>query len=169
MKVKIISDSTCDLSPEQIERYNIRLMPLFVHLGDGEYRDGVDIHPDDIYAHVAAGGALASTAAVNLADYVQVFSEYSRKVDFVIHIDISSDFSSCYQNACLAASGYDNVYVVDSRNLSTGHGLVVLEAVRLAAVRKQGGDHLKPEQIPALLDESLPQQAITSAFRKYKK
>ena len=132
MTYQIISDSTCDLSPEQIERYSIRLMPLFVHLGDGEYRDGVDIHPDDIYAHVAAGGALASTAAVNLADYVQVFSEYSRKVDFVIHIDISSDFSSCYQNACLAASGYDNVYVVDSRNLSTGHGLVVLEAVRLA-------------------------------------
>lgn len=92
MTYQIISDSTCDLSPEQIERYSIRLMPLFVHLGDGEYRDGVDIHPDDIYAHVAAGGALASTAAVNLADYVQVFSEYSRKVDFVIHIDISSDF-----------------------------------------------------------------------------
>ena len=68
MTYQIISDSTCDLSPEQIERYNIRLIPLFVHLGDGEYRDGVDIHPDDIYAHVAAGGALASTAAVNLAD-----------------------------------------------------------------------------------------------------
>ena len=75
---------------------------------------------------------LAATAAVNLADYVQVFSEYSRKADFVIHVTISSDFSCCYQNACLAAADYDNVYVVDSRNLSTGHGLVVLEAVRLA-------------------------------------
>lgn len=147
MTYQIISDSPCDLSPEQIERYNIRLMPLFVHLGDGEYRDGVDIHPDDIYAHVAAGGALASTAAVNLADYVQVFSEYSRKVDFVIHIDISSDFSSCYQNACLAASGYDNVYVVDSRNLSTGHGLVVLEAVRLA----ESG--MEPKEIVRRLNE----------------
>ena len=132
MTYQILSDSTCDLSPEQLKKYNIRLMPLYVRLGDGEYRDGVDIHPDDIYAHVAAGGELAATAAVNMADYVQVFSEYSRKVDFVLHIDISADFSCCYQNARLAAAEYDNVYVVDSRNLSTGHGLVVLEAARLA-------------------------------------
>lgn len=141
MTYQIISDSTCDLSPEQIRKYNIRLMPLYVHLGDKDYRDGVDIHPDDIYAHVAAGGDLAATAAVNLADYVQVFSEYARKVDFVLHIDISSDFSCCYQNARLAAADYDNVYVVDSRNLSTGHGLVVLEAARLA----ESG--MPPEQI----------------------
>ena len=141
MTYQIISDSTCDLSPEQIRKYNIKLMPLYVHLGDKDYRDGVDIHPDDIYAHVAAGGDLAATAAVNLADYVQVFSEYARRVDFVLHIDISSDFSCCYQNARLAAADYDNVYVVDSRNLSTGHGLVVLEAVRLA----ESG--MPPEQI----------------------
>ena len=126
MTYQIISDSTCDLSPEQIRKYNIKLMPLYVHLGGKDYRDGIDIHPDDIYAHVAAGGELAATAAVNLADYVQVFSEYARRVDFVLHIDISSDFSCCYQNARLAAADYDNVYVVDSRNLSTGHGLVVL-------------------------------------------
>ena len=141
MTYQIISDSTCDLSPEQIRKYNIKLMPLYVHLGDKDYRDGVDIHPDDIYAHVAAGGDLAATAAVNLADYVQVFSEYARRVDFVLHIDISSDFSCCYQNARLAAADYDNIYVVDSRNLSTGHGLVVLEAVRLA----ESG--MPPEQI----------------------
>ena len=79
MTYQIISDSTCDLSPEQVKKYNIHLMPLYVQLGDKTFRDGVDIHPDDIYAHVAAGGDLAATAAVNLADYVQVFSEYSRK------------------------------------------------------------------------------------------
>ena len=147
MTYQIISDSTCDLSPEQLEQYHIRLMPLYVRLGDGDYRDGVDICPDDIYAHVAAGGDLAATAAVNLADYVQVFSEYSRKVDFVIHIDISSDFSCCYQNARLAAAEYDNVYVVDSRNLSTGHGLVVLEAARLA----ESG--MEPKEIVRRLNE----------------
>ena len=146
MTYQIISDSTCDLSPEQIRKYNIKLMALYVHLGDKDYRDGVDIHPDDIYAHVAAGGDLAATAAVNLADYVQVFSEYARRVDFVLHIDISSDFSCCYQNARLAAADYDNVYVVDSRNLSTGHGLVVLEAVRLA----ESG--MPPEQIVEALN-----------------
>ena len=147
MTYQILADSTCDLSPEQLERYNIRLTPLYVRLGDRDYRDGVDIHPDDIYAHVAAGGALASTAAVNMADYVRVFSEYSRRVDFVIQVCISSDFSSCYQNACLAAADYPNVYVVDSRNLSTGHGLVVLEAVRLA----ESG--MPPEEIVAQLNE----------------
>ena len=147
MTYQILADSTCDLSPEQLERYNIRLTPLYVRLGDRDYRDGVDIHPDDIYAHVAAGGALASTAAVNMADYVRVFSEYSRRVDFVIQVCISADFSSCYQNACLAAADYPNVYVVDSRNLSTGHGLVVLEAVRLA----ESG--MPPEEIVAQLNE----------------
>lgn len=147
MTYQILADSTCDLSPEQLERYNIRLTPLYVRLGDRDYRDGVDIHPDDIYAHVAAGGALASTAAVNMADYVRVFSEYSRRMDFVIQVCISSDFSSCYQNACLAAADYPNVYVVDSRNLSTGHGLVVLEAVRLA----ESG--MPPEEIVAQLNE----------------
>lgn len=147
MTYQILADSTCDLSPEQLERYNIRLTPLYVRLGDRDYRDGVDIHPDDIYAHVAAGGALASTAAVNMADYVRVFSEYSRRMDFVIQVCISADFSSCYQNACLAAADYPNVYVVDSRNLSTGHGLVVLEAVRLA----ESG--MPPEEIVAQLNE----------------
>lgn len=147
MTYQILADSTCDLSPEQLERYNIRLTPLYVRLGDRDYRDGVDIHPDDIYAHVAAGGALASTAAVNMADYVRVFSEYSRRMDFVIQVCISSDFSSCYQNACLAAADYPNVYVIDSRNLSTGHGLVVLEAVRLA----ESG--MPPEEIVAQLNE----------------
>ena len=147
MTYQILADSTCDLSPEQLERYNIRLTPLYVRLGDRDYRDGVDIHPDDIYAHVAAGGALASTAAVNMADYVRVFSEYSRRMDFVIQVCISSDFSSCYQNACLAAADYPNVYVVDSRNLSTGHGLVVLEAVRLA----ESG--MPPEEIVTQLNE----------------
>ena len=147
MTYQILADSTCDLSPEQLERYNIRLTPLYVRLGDRDYRDGVDIHPDDIYAHVAAGGALASTAAVNMADYVRVFSEYSRRMDFVIQVCISSDFSSCYQNACLAAADYPNVYVVDSRNLSTGHGLVVLEAVRLA----ESG--MQPEEIVTQLNE----------------
>lgn len=147
MTYQILADSTCDLSPEQLERYSIRLTPLYVRLGDRDYRDGVDIHPDDIYAHVAAGGALASTAAVNMADYVRVFSEYSRRMDFVIQVCISSDFSSCYQNACLAAADYPNVYVVDSRNLSTGHGLVVLEAVRLA----ESG--MQPEEIVTQLNE----------------
>ena len=147
MKYQITSDSTCDLSPEQLEQYNIRLLPLYVDMDGRTLRDGVDVKPDDIYAHVAAGGGLPKTAAVNMADYVRAFTELSAKNDFVIHVCISLDFSCCYQNAKLAAADFENVYVVDSRNLSTGHGLVVLEAERMA---REG---MEPEAIVAALEE----------------
>lgn len=147
MRYQITSDSTCDLSPEQLEEYNIRLLPLYVDMDGRTLRDGVDVKPDDIYAHVAAGGGLPKTAAVNMADYVRAFTELSAKNDFVIHVCISMDFSCCYQNAKLAAADFDNVYVVDSRNLSTGHGLVVLEAERMA---REG---MEPEAIVAALEE----------------
>lgn len=147
MRYQITSDSTCDLSPEQLEQYNIRLLPLYVSMDGKTLRDGVDVKPDDIYAHVSAGGSLPQTAAVNLADYVRAFTELSKKNDFVIHVCISLDFSCCYQNAKLAAADFDNVYVVDSRNLSTGHGLVVLEAERMA---REG---MEPDDIVAALHD----------------
>ena len=147
MQYQITSDSTCDLSPEQLEQYNIRLLPLYVDMDGRTLHDGVDVKPDDIYAHVAAGGGLPKTAAVNMADYVRAFTELSAKNDFVIHVCISLDFSCCYQNAKLAAADFDNVYVVDSRNLSTGHGLVVLEAERMA---REG---MEPQAIVAALEE----------------
>ena len=146
MRYQITSDSTCDLSPEQLEKYNIRLLSLYVDMDGRTLRDGVDVKPDDIYTHVAAGGGLPKTAAVNMADYVRAFTELSAKNDFVIHVCISMDFSCCYQNAKLAAADFDNVYVVDSRNLSTGHGLVVLEAERMA---REG---MEPEAIVAALE-----------------
>lgn len=147
MRYQITSDSTCDLSPEQLEQYNIRLLPLYVSMDGKTLRDGVDVKPNDIYAHVSAGGSLPQTAAVNLADYVRAFTELSKKNDFVIHVCISLDFSCCYQNAKLAAADFDNVYVVDSRNLSTGHGLVVLEAERMA---REG---MAPDDIVAALHD----------------
>ena len=147
MRYQITSDSTCDLSPEQLERYNIRLLPLYVSMDGKTLRDGVDVKPDDIYAHVSAGGSLPQTAAVNLSDYVRAFTELSKKNDFVIHVCISLDFSCCYQNAKLAAADFDNVYVVDSRNLSTGHVLVVLEAERMA---REG---MEPDDIVAALHD----------------
>ena len=99
------------------------------------------------YTHlVAAGGELATTAAVNLADYVRTFTELSDRYDFVIHVNISSDFSCSHQNAKLAAADLPNVYVVDSRNLSTGHGHIVLEAARMAA------EGMEPEEIVRQLE-----------------
>lgn len=140
MKIKIISDSTCDLSREQIEQYGIHIMPLAVAMGEQNYRDGVDITPEQMYDHVANGGDLPKTAANNIADYAEVFGRYAKEYDAVIHLNISSDFSSCHQNACLAAADFDNVYVVDSRNLSTGHGLLVLRACELAQAGMTGAE-----------------------------
>ncbi len=132
MRFIISSDSTSDLSTEQIKEHRIGIFPLHIELGGEEYIDGQNIVPDDIYAYVDGGGDLAATSAVNPDEYAAQFAKWSLEYDFVIHINISADFSSCYQNACIAAEVFENVYVVDSRNLSTGHGLVVLEAARLA-------------------------------------
>ena len=132
MKVKISADSTCDLSPELIEQYGIGITPLYVIMDGKSYRDGLDIDPQRIYAHVAGGGELCSTAAVSAADYYEYFSKQLEEYDAVVHFHISSDMSACYQNACIAASELGSVYPVDSRNLSTGIGQLVLDAAIMA-------------------------------------
>ena len=132
MNIKISADSTCDLSPELIQRYDIGISPLYI-VRDGESLvDGVDITPDEIYAHVEAGGSMCSTAAVSVYDYVEFFRKELESSDAVVHFHISGDMSACYQNACIAAEEVGNVYPVDARNLSTGIGLLVLEAAELA-------------------------------------
>lgn len=132
MKIKITSDSTCDLSRELLERHDIFVLPLAVTIGDRTCRDGVDAKPDDIYAHVKNGGGLPTTAAINPSEYMEIFERFLGEYDAVIHFNISSGFSSCHQNAKLAAAEFENVYVVDTQNLSTGHGLLVLRAAELA-------------------------------------
>lgn len=132
MRIKVISDSTCDLSPELIQKYDIEIFPLIVVKDGQEYSDGVTITPAEIFAHVAAGGSLCSTAARGAAEYQDVFAKFAKTYDGVIHVNISSEMSSCYQNACIAASEFSNVRVIDSKNLSTAQGLVVLQACKLA-------------------------------------
>ena len=132
MKVKILSDSTCDLSQELLEKHDITLIPLTIVKNGEAFSDGVTITPADIFAHVAAGGDLCTTTALNIGEYQEVFEKYSADYDAVLHINIGSGFSSCYQNACLAAEEFENVRVIDSQNLSTGQGLVVLKACQLA-------------------------------------
>ena len=132
MKIKITSDSTCDLSKELVEKYNIGIIALTVVKNGESFKDGVDIMPADIFAHVAAGGDLCSTAALSVGDYQEHFERFASDYDGVLHVNISSEFSCSYQNACLAAEEFENVRVVDSRNLSTGQGLVVLKACELA-------------------------------------
>ena len=132
MRMKVTADSTCDLSPELLERFDVTLMPLSVIMDGRAYKDGTEIAPKDIFAHVDRGGALCSTSAVNVDDYRAAFEKFSAEYDEVIHITIGSGFSACYQNASIAASHYANVHVVDSQNLSTGQGHLVIEAAQLA-------------------------------------
>jgi len=132
MNIKIISDSTCDLNQALLAKYDITLAPLTVVKGNDQFKDGVTITPADIFAHVAAGGDLCSTAAVSIGEYADLFEQYAADYDGIIHINLGSGFSACYQNACLAAEDFPNVRCIDSQNLSTGQGLLVLEACRLA-------------------------------------
>ena len=133
MSVKIIADSTCDLPDALLAQYDITILPLSICKDGQFYRDRIEITPQDVFAHVDAGGALCSTAAVNVSEFTDFFAQYSGRYDAVICITLSAEMSSCYQNACLAAASFPNVHVVDSRNLSSAQGLLVLDAARLAA------------------------------------
>ncbi|MGC4019277.1 MAG: DegV family protein [Muricomes sp.] len=128
MNIKITSDSTCDLSPELLEQYNISIAPLHVEKGGENFRDGIDIFPEDIFRHVDAGGELCKTSAVNPSEYKVFFEQFASDYKAVIHVTIGSGFSSCYQNAGIAAEEFENVFIVDSKNLSSGQGHCVMEA-----------------------------------------
>ena len=132
MKIKILSDSTCDLPAQLLEKFNISLVPLTVVKDGKEYKDGITITPANIFEHVAAGGELCSTSAANIGEYTDIFEKYAGEYDAVIHINLGSGFSTCYQSACLAAEEFDNVRVIDSKNLTAGQGFVVLKACELA-------------------------------------
>lgn len=132
MRVKITSDSTCDLTPELLRRFDISVCPLYIIKDGVSYRDGVDITPADIFAHVEAGGSLCSTAAVSEADYEEFFTREMAGYDGLVHVTISSEMSACYQNACNVARRMKNVHVVDSRNLSSAQGLIVMEGAEMA-------------------------------------
>ena len=131
-KILIASDSTCDLSPELIAEYGIAIIPLGVTLGERQYTDGVDIDPDFIYAHYEKTGELPKTSAVNLTVFEDFFKEHTADGQSVILFTISSEMSSTYRNAEIAAEGVPGAYAVDTRNLSTGGGLLVLAAAEMA-------------------------------------
>ena len=111
-----------------IDENDITVVPLTVLLGDTVYRDGVDIKPDDVYSFVEKTGKLPKTSAVTPAEYFEVFKQLTDEGKKVVHIGFSSGLSSSFQNACVAASEFDNVFCVDSKTLCTAQGLLVLKA-----------------------------------------
>ena len=131
-KIVITSDSTTDLSPELLERYHVTLMRLTVSLDDRNFTDGLDITPEIIYENYQKHKTLPKTAAPNPEACSEFFRQFTEQGCSVIHFTISSDMSSTYQNSVIAAQDFENVHVVDSRNLSTGGGLLVIRAAELA-------------------------------------
>lgn len=126
--IVITADSTCDLPQELIDKYDIQIIPLSVLLGEKVYHDGVDIKPSDIYDFVEKTGELPKTAAVTPSEYHEVFKRFADEGKKIVHIGFSSALSSSYQNACVAAEELECVYCVDSKNLCTAMGLLVLKA-----------------------------------------
>ena len=137
--VKILSDSTCDLSDELIVKYGIEIIPLYVRLGDEEYLDGINITPKELYEWSDAHGETPKTAAPSI-DYITQKLNPDSSDEYII-FTISASMSASYNNARLAAEKLkmsDRVFVIDSENLSTGIGLLVVRAAELAREGKSG-------------------------------
>ena len=132
-KLKITCDSTCDLSAEQYNRYDISVIPLSVAMGDKLYRDGVDVKPEELFSYVEETGKLPTTSAISVGEYEDFFRPFVEEGYEVVHINLSSELSSSHQNARIAAQELGNVFVVDSRSLSTGSGHLVILAAELAS------------------------------------
>lgn len=146
--IKITADSTADLSEDLLEKYGIALVPLYINVGDKTLRDGIEITPPEIISYFEASGTLAKTSAIPVGDYSAIFAEH--KDDTIIHINIGSGFSACHQNALLAAKDKEKVHVVDSENLSSGQGHLVVLAGQLA---KEGHT---AEEIVSILEDTKP-------------
>lgn len=150
MKIAITSDSVCDLSQEQIIQNNIKIMPLIINLGDNSYSDGIDINSQMIFDYFAKTKQLPKTSAINEFQYDEFFEESLKSYDGIVHFTISSKISSCYDSAIKSAKKHKNVFVIDSQNLSTGVGLLVL----YACVLRDKGE--KIENIVSKIEERKP-------------
>ena len=130
--VVITADTTCDLSEELKARFDIRTIPLTIQLGEQSYLDGVEFTSEDIYTRYHADGTLPKTAAPGIQQFTDFFTEILDTGAEIVHLDISSELSGSFNNACIAASELEGVYTVDSRSLCTGVGLLAIEGAECA-------------------------------------
>ncbi|MBE9912502.1 DegV family protein [Paenibacillus donghaensis] len=157
-KLKIFADSTSDLPKEWIDRHDIGIIPLYVVFGNEQLRDGVDITPAELYERVSRSGSLPKTAAPSPADFMAAFEPYVKQGDSILYISLSSGLSATYQNALIAAAEYPeaSIRVVDSLNLSSAIGLLVMKAVYAANEGKS------LDEIVRMLESARP--AVESEF-----
>lgn len=132
-KVILSADSTCDIGPELQERYNVQLQYSRIQLGEKSYVEQLEITPDDLYKAWYEQGKLPKTSAITPAAFCDSFHPWVKQGYDVLHLTIGSGISSTYQNCCVAAQSMEHVYPVDSANLSTGFGHLVIQAAELLA------------------------------------
>ena len=165
--IRILADSTCDLSPELADRHNIEVIPLFVRLGDDEFKDGVNILPEDLYKWSDEHGETPKTAAPGITD-IEGFLDDKGDDEYII-FTISSSMSACFNNCRLAAEDLDmedRVKVIDSANLSTGIGLQILRAANMAASGASSEEIIKEmEQIKSKVRASFVVDTLTYLHR----
>jgi DegV family protein with EDD domain len=132
--IKIIADSTCDLSNELLKQYDISIIPLCINMGDKSYKDGMDITSEDIYAWSEKTNSTPKTAAPVLNDVIEFIKPYVEANKDIIFLGISEDMSSTCNVIRLAGEFYEynKIHIINSKNLSTGIGLQVLKAATMA-------------------------------------
>ena len=133
--IKIIADSTCDLTDEILQRYDIDILPLYIHLGEKEYKDRLEIQPEDIFSWSNDNNTTPKTAAPSIEDAVEAMKPYVEKGDEILMFVISEDMSATANVMRLAAEHLtykEHVQVIDSASLSTGNGLLIVEAAIMA-------------------------------------
>lgn len=138
--ILVSCDSACDLSPEMKAQYGIEVTHMYVHEGDRTFRDGVDITPDDIYRIYDEEGILPKTSAIPPEEYLEFFKSYTDRGYAIVHIALSSGISATCQDAMIAASQLEDVYVLDSLALSCGGGMLAVQACRLRDAGMEVGE-----------------------------
>ena len=167
--IKIISDSTCDLSKDLIQKYDIGILPLHIHLGEDEYQDGVTITPDEIYTWADANNTTPKTSAASMIEVIDMFEPYIQNGDEIISFSISSSMSANNNVRRLAAEDLeaeDKIHIIDSANLSTGIGLLVIEAAIMAKEGKSAKEIVaRIEELKPLVSASFVVDTLTYLHR----
>ena len=167
--VKIISDSTCDLSKELIEKYDIEILPLHIMLGEEEYEDGKSITPDEIYKWSDEHKTTPKTSAAGITQVVDAYRPYLEQGREIVSFSISSEMSTTnnvLRMAALELEAEEQIFVIDSANLSTGIGLLVIEAAIMAQEGKNGAQIVaRMEELKPLVKASFVVDTLTYLYR----
>ena len=142
MKIAVSVESTNDLSKELLQKYDIKVIPFQIVLGDKSFKDG-EVTVQEMFNYVDENGVLPKTNALNEFEYTEFFTELKKEYDGIIHVTLSSGLTSSCGNAKRAAENFENVFVVDSLSLSTGIGLLAIYARELANAGKSATEIAK--------------------------